>query len=95
MFKLGSRGVSGKSSSACGENRDFDSAYLSEIDLTMSIGKTLGAFDITSGSAENTLFRRKLASIHTFFPHDDNPPVNVAQLYNDLFELLRSVYILN
>ena len=59
-------------------------------------GKALGAFGISSGNAGNTLFRRELASVRTFFPHDDDdPPTNIPQLYNDLFELFRSVSVPN
>lgn len=57
-----------------------------------SIGKALGVFGAASGRVENSTFRRKLASIRSFFPHDEEHNLaNISEIYHNLFDLLRSV----
>lgn len=63
-----------------------------QFDSSSLVGKALEAFKVTSGSPENTIFRRKLATLRSFFPHDDDrAPADMAAVYHDLFELLRWV----
>jgi hypothetical protein len=51
------------------------------------------ALEVLRGGGENAVIRKKLASIRSFFPHDDDSlAMNIPDMYHDVLEFLRSVF---